>query len=165
MLFRSRFIVLGVHSLPFNAFFKAKANIKTSILHLRKKADESEKQGSIFMSVSNNIGHDNSLKDTPFRNNLSEILIAYLEWQRTGHLEETLRGNANPGENLECPLQYWLVDASNLTIERFDSFFYCPDLHETYKQVQIAASEKKVNLIAGKSLRLRKKLTDRKSVV
>lgn len=155
----NKFVVLGVHSLPFNAFFKAKANIKTSILHLRKKADESEKQGYIFMSVSNNIGHDNSLKDTPFRNNLTEILIAYLEWQRTGHLEETLRDNADPSENLECPLQYWLVNASDLTIERFDSFFYCPDLHETYKQLQIAASEKKINLTPGGSLRLRDKLT------
>ena len=32
-----KFVVLGVHSLPFNTFLKAKANIKTSILHLRKK--------------------------------------------------------------------------------------------------------------------------------
>lgn len=32
-----KFVVLSIHSLPFNAFFKAKANIKTSILHIRKK--------------------------------------------------------------------------------------------------------------------------------
>ena len=33
----NRFVILSIHSLPFNAFFKAAANIKTSILHLRKK--------------------------------------------------------------------------------------------------------------------------------
>jgi type I restriction enzyme M protein len=56
------FIIFGIHSLPFNAFFKAKANIKTSILHARKKVGNSEEQGYVFMSISNNIGHDNSLK-------------------------------------------------------------------------------------------------------
>src|SRR5699024_7052325 len=40
-----KFIILGVHSLPFNAFFKANANIKTSILHLRKKENSEENQG------------------------------------------------------------------------------------------------------------------------
>jgi type I restriction enzyme M protein len=33
----TNFVILSIHSLPFNAFFKAKANIKTSILHVRKK--------------------------------------------------------------------------------------------------------------------------------
>lgn len=49
-----KFIILGVHSLPFNTFLKAKANIKTSILHLRKKRNENDIQGTIFMSISNN---------------------------------------------------------------------------------------------------------------
>ena len=86
-----KFVLLGVHSLPFNTFLKAKANIKTSILHLRKKRNASDVQGSVFMSISNNIGHDNSLKDTPSRNNLIEILIAYLEWQRTGNIQPCIK--------------------------------------------------------------------------
>ncbi|MBU4445586.1 N-6 DNA methylase, partial [bacterium] len=87
------FVILGIHSLPFNAFFKAKANIKTSILHLRKKKKASEEQGHIFMSISNNIGHDNALKDTPERNNLPDILSAYFEWRRTGTLTPIIKHN------------------------------------------------------------------------
>lgn len=154
-----KFIILGVHSLPFNAFFKANANIKTSILHLRKKRTEAENQGHIFMSVSNNIGHDNTLKDTPFRNNLTEILIAYLEWQRTGTIFEKIRENPNTSENLEGPLQYWLISPEKLTTERFDAFFYCPELHNTYTKIQCAANAKKIELLDAGKLKLRKKLT------
>lgn len=152
------FIVLGVHSLPFNAFFKAKANIKTSILHLRKKTETSEQQSSVFMSISNNIGHDNSLRDTPFRNNLTETLIAYLEWQRTGLIKPMIRENFDSSENLECPQQYWIVPPEKLSIERFDAFFYCPDLHETLKSVQVAAQKGEIDLIDTSSLIRRPKL-------
>ena len=154
-----KFIILGVHSLPFNAFFKANANIKTSILHLRKKENSEENQGYIFMSISNNIGHDNALKDTPYRNNLTEILISYLEWQRTGIVSEKIRENPNTSENLEGPLQYWLLPPEKLSIERFDAFFYCPDLHNTYANIQRAAREKKIQLLNANKLDLRKKLT------
>ncbi len=154
-----KFIILGVHSLPFNAFFKANANIKTSILHLRKKENSEENQGYIFMSISNNIGHDNALKDTPYRNNLTEILISYLEWQRTGIVSEKIRENPNTSENLEGPLQYWLLPPEKLSIERFDAFFYCPDLHNTYANIQRAAREKKIELLNANKLDLRKKLT------
>jgi len=156
---RDKFIILGIHSLPFNAFFKAKANIKTSILHLRKKQSASEEQGFIFMSVSNNVGHDNSLRDTPFRDSLQEILIAYLEWQRTGHITTTLMDNTNPSENLECPLQYWLTPPNKLTSERFDAFFYCPDLNTTYEKLHAAKTSRKIELIKGSDLKIRKKLT------
>lgn len=153
------FIVLGVHSLPFNAFFKAKANIKTSILHLRKKKTPTEQQCDIFMSISNNIGHDNSLRDTPFRNNLTETLIAYLEWQRTGMIKPVQRNNADTSENLECPQQYWLVKGSDITIERFDAFFYCPDYHSTIKNVSDAAKDEKIDVIKASTLKRRSKLT------
>lgn len=153
------FIILSIHSLPFNAFFKAKANIKTSILHLRKKSTANEQQCGIFMSISNNIGHDNSLRDTPFRNNLTETLLAYLEWQRTGILKDTLRNNTDASENLECPQQYWLIKSEQLTEERFDTFFYCPDLHGTYRDLQKALSAKEIQLVEASSLNRRKKLT------
>lgn len=153
-----KFIVLGVHSLPFNAFFKAKANIKTSIIHLRKKKNSTEEQGYIFMSIANNIGHDNSLRDTPFRNDMTEILIAYLEWQRTGNLTPIIRDKTNKTENLECPLQYWLVPPSALTIERFDAFFYCLELHGIYKTLEEKSDHDEIQLVKGKDLTLRKKL-------
>lgn len=154
-----KFVILGVHSLPFNAFFKANANIKTSILHLRKKAVSEENQSHIFMSISNNIGHDNALKDTPFRNNLTEILISYLEWQRTGEISEKIRENSVVTENLEGPLQYWIVSPKKLTTERFDAFFYSPELHNTYATLQSAAKKKNIKLINASSLKLRQKLT------
>jgi type I restriction enzyme M protein len=152
------FIIMGIHSLPFNAFFKAKANIKTSILHLKKKESPNEKQGHIFMSISNNIGHDNSLKDTPERNNLTETLIAYLEWQRTGKIESINRENNLIEENLECPQQYWLLNPRDLSTERFDAFFYCPDLRTTYKKLQKLFTEKEIKLIDGASIKRREKL-------
>lgn len=111
------------------------------------------------MSISNNIGHDNALKDTPYRNNLTEILISYLEWQRTGIVSEKIRENPNTSENLEGPLQYWLLPPEKLSIERFDAFFYCPDLHNTYANIQRAAREKKIELLNANKLDLRKKLT------
>ena len=156
-----KFIILGVHSLPFNAFFKAKANIKTTILHLRKKDNNTEQQCNVFMSISNNIGHDNSLKDTPFRNNLTETLIAYLEWQRTGVLSPTIRDNADVSENLECPQQYWLTKPDELSTERFDAFFYCIDLSENIKTLREANSKGTIDLVSGENFTLRAKLTSK----
>jgi type I restriction enzyme M protein len=152
------FIIMGIHSLPFNAFFKAKANIKTSILHLKKKEIPNEMQGYIFMSISNNIGHDNSLKDTPERNNLTETLMAYLEWQRTGKLETINRANNPKEENLECPQQYWLLNPKELTTERFDAFFYCPDLRTTYNTLEQFRTNKKIDILDSININRREKL-------
>jgi len=154
-----KFVVLGIHSLPFNAFFKAKANIKTSIIHLRKKQNKDESQGHVFMSISNNIGHDNSLKDTPNRNNLTDILIAYLEWQRTGQLEPVIKSNGDPDENLECPEQIWLVSPERLSIERFDSFFYAPELDDVYKTLAKKQKSGDIEIKYGKNFKRKSKLT------
>ncbi len=154
-----RFVLLGVHSLPFNTFLKAKANIKTSILHLRKKRDAEDLQGSVFMSISNNIGHDNSLKDTPTRNNLIEILIAYLEWQRTGEIQATIKDNADPQENLECPMQYWIIKPDEITTERFDAFFYCPELKNLYIDLKTRKGNGTLEIKKGTDFSLVTKLT------
>jgi type I restriction enzyme M protein len=153
------FIIMGIHSLPFNAFFKAKANIKTSILHLKKKENPAEQQGYIFMSISNNIGHDNSLKDTPERNNLTETLMAYLEWQRTGRIDIVNRRNNLSEENLECPQQYWILNPKDLSTERFDAFFYCPDLRVTNNELHELVSRNKILILKGLDIERRQKLT------
>lgn len=153
-----KFIILGVHSLPFNAFFKAKANIKTSILHLRKKNDQHEPQGHVFMSISNNIGHDNALSDTLNRNNLSDILTAYLEWQRTGNMQDIIKHNQDKNENLECPEQIWLIPPEKLTPERFDSFFYSPDLNNIFTTLRDRQNLDDIEIKYGKSLKLRPKI-------
>jgi len=157
-----KFVILGVHSLPFNTFLKAKANIKTSILHLRKKEDETDTQGAVFMSISNNIGHDNSLHDTPKRNNLNAILTAYLEWQRTGVIEEKIEFNNDVHDNLECPMQYWLTKAEDLTTERFDSFFYCPELKNLYQELNEKAEEGIIELKSGKDFNVIAKIASTK---
>ncbi len=149
-----KFVILGVHSLPFNTFLKAKANIKTSILHIRKKLNNDDTQGSVFMSISNNIGHDNALHDTPQRNNLNAILTAYLEWQRTGIIEDTIVLNNDNRDNLECPMQYWLIQAIELTTERFDAFFYSPELRNLYQRLNNEKAKKTIELKSGKDFEL-----------
>lgn len=153
-----KFVMLGVHSLPFNAFFKAKANIKTSILHLRKKLDDSDRQGHIFMSISNNIGHDNTLKDTHERNNLNNILNVYLEWKRTGVVSPLIRGNHDKSENLECPEQVWIVSSQDFTSKRFDAFYYSIELKNVYSELSEREVGNEINIKCAKDLALRPKL-------
>jgi type I restriction enzyme M protein len=154
-----RFIVLGVHSLPFNAFFKAKANIKTSILHLRKKKVSAETQGHIFMSISNNIGHDNSLRNTPDRNNLTDILVAYLEWKRTGKMETVIKDNHDKNENLECPEQIWILPPEQLTHERLDAFFYAPELNKIRDEIKKLEQEGAISILSGDEIKRKQKVS------
>jgi type I restriction enzyme M protein len=153
-----KFIILSIHSLPFNAFFKAKANIKTSIIHLRKKININEMQGYIFMSISNNIGHDNALRDTLNKNNLPDILTTYLEWQRTGNLQETVKNNQDRNENLECPEQIWLISPEELTTERFDAFSYAPDLKNIFNTLKNRQESGEIEIKYGRDFKLRHKI-------
>lgn len=153
------FVILGVHSLPFNSFFKAKANIKTSILHARKKVDINDEQGHIFMTISNNIGHDNSLKDTPERNNLNDILNIYLEWNRTGEFKPLIKENQDKNENLECPEQVILIAPKDINVNRLDAYYYAIDLSNTKKELKKLEKQNKVILKHGKDFTLAPKLS------
>lgn len=157
--FLKNFVIIGVHSLPFNAFFKAKANIKTSIFHLRKKIDDSEKQGHIFMSISNNIGHDNSLRDTPEKNNLNDILNVYMEWKRTGTFHSIFKDNENKNENLECPEQVWLVPPNEIEIKRLDAYYYSPELKNIKSYLEELKKKETIYLHKGKDFKLLQKLS------
>lgn len=158
----NNFVIVGVHSLPFNAFFKAKANIKTSILHARKKIDETDEQGHVFMSISNNIGHDNSLKDTPERNNLNDILNVYMEWKRTGVFHPVYKNNEDKNENLECPEQVWLVSPNDITLNRLDAHYYSPDLKQTKTYLKQLEKKGTITLKNGKDFKLATKLSKAK---
>ena len=153
-----KFILLGVHSLPFNAFFKAKANIKTSIIHLRKKETERESQGHIFMSIANNIGHDNHCGDTTERNNLVDILMMYFNWRRTGSLETDIKPNQDTNENLECPQQVWIEPPENLKVDRLDSFYYSPDLKECRRVLAEKHEKGEIKLAYGKDFKIAPKI-------
>lgn len=154
-----KFVVVGVHSLPFNAFFKAQANIKTSILHLRKKKNEKDVQGHVFVSISNNIGHDNGLNDTPERNNLPDILAAYFEWKRTGRLTPVIKPNRNKDENLECAEQIWLVAPDDFKVDRIDAFAYAPELESIRAELLRLEKAGATKTFRGKDFTLKKKLT------
>lgn len=156
------FVILGVHSLPFNAFFKAKANIKTSILHARKKMDETEEQGHIFMSISNNIGHDNSLKDTPERNNLNDIFTVYAEWKRTGVFHSVFKDNEDKNENLECPEQVWLLSPKDVDMNRLDAFYYAPELKNVKSHLKQLEKKNEAILKVGKAFKQATKLSKAK---
>ena len=156
------FVILGVHSLPFNAFFKAKANIKTSILHVRKKIDKNDLQGHIIMSISNNIGHNNALNDTLERNNLNDIFTIYAEWKRTGIFHPVFNNNQDLNENLECPEQVWLLPPSDLKVKRFDAYYYAPDLYQIKIKLAELKNNGEVELNSGKNYELAPKLTKSK---
>ena len=156
----NKFILLGVHSLPFNAFFKAKANIKTSVIHLKKKQSAEESQGHIFMSITNNIGHDSRSNDTIDRNNLVDVLMTFFEWKRTGQLEQSIRHNQDKDETLECPQQIWLSPPDKLKAERFDAFFYAPDLENIRKEMMTREACGEIQIHRGRDFRKSPKIGD-----
>ena len=149
-----RFVVIGVHSLPFNTFFKAKANIKTSILHVRKKARPDEGQGHVFMSIANNVGHDNHCKDTPDRNNLVDILLGYFEWMRTGSLSPVTKTSHAPEDNLECPQQIWVTPPGKIRSDRIDAFPHSPDLARCQEEILLRHDAEELTAHYGREFRL-----------
>ncbi|MBN1468546.1 MAG: N-6 DNA methylase [Fusobacteriaceae bacterium] len=60
---KRHFIIRAVISLPRNTFVNQDTNVKTSILYLIKKEDETEKQPDIFMAISENVGHSDAGKE------------------------------------------------------------------------------------------------------
>lgn len=110
------------------------------------------------MSISNNIGHDNALHDTFNRNNLSDILTTYLEWQRTGNMQIAIKSNQDKNENLECPEQIWLIPPEELTVERFDTFFYSPDLKNIFSNLELRQKSGDIEIKYGRNLKLRPKI-------
>jgi len=147
------FIIRQVISLPFNAFFKADANIKTSILHLRKKR-LGEHQGHIFMAITNNIGHNDHKLDTPNRDNLRVVASLFEEWIKTGHLDPQIIYNQHPDEPLGCPLQIFVVAPEELNKDRLDAFYYAPELKALRWQMQEAEDRGEIEIRRGKDLNI-----------
>jgi type I restriction enzyme M protein len=147
------FVIIQVLSLPFNTFFRANANIKTSIIHLRRRQPE-EKQGSIFMAITNNIGHDDHQRETPDRNNLPYVTKKFFEWKTTGKLKSDIVHNEDPDEPLGCPLQVFEVKPEELNLKRFDAFYYAPELQQAKKEVMDLFSKGKIDLKKGSSFNI-----------
>ena len=147
---RQHFIIRQVVSLPFNAFFKAQANIKTSILHLRKKRS-GEEQGAIFMAITNNVGHDDHKRDTPHRDNLGIVAPFYNQWVSGEHIEPRIIHNEQSDEPLGCPLQIFTIDPEQLE-DRLDAFYYGPELMQLRKHLKEAEKLGRINLMSGKDV-------------
>ncbi len=137
---REKYIIKQIISLPFNTFKNAGTSTKTSILFLRKKSTPDEKQPDIFMSICNNIGHDDFGRETLERNNLGKIYEEYLKYEKTGKNVSLVIGN-DINEVLTCPQQIFTVKAKDLK-NRLDTFYYSPELRELEKRVDALLSKK-----------------------
>ena len=71
---RSHFVIKAIISLPKNTFVNADTGVKTSILYLIKRDSENGGQPPIFMAISENVGHTDSGKPSPDKNDLNSIL-------------------------------------------------------------------------------------------
>ena len=148
---REHFVVKQVISLPFNTFFRAQANIKTSILHLRKKR-QGEEQSDVFMAITNNVGHDDHKGDTPHRDNLPEVANLFIEWEEQGRQPSLYREN-EIAEPLGCPLQAFVVPSAELR-DRVDAFYYAPELKRLREELTQKADLGAIALKTGKDFRL-----------
>lgn len=79
---KKRFLVKAVISLPKNAFVNAGSGVKTSILYLIKKKNESEPQPRTFMALSENIGHVDSGRKSLELNDLPLILEEFRKYEQ-----------------------------------------------------------------------------------
>ncbi|MDV2504553.1 MAG: N-6 DNA methylase [bacterium] len=147
------FIIRQVVSLPFNTFFRAQANVQTSILYLKRK-EEDEKQGHVFMAILNNIGHDDSQRYTPERDNTPELTEVYLKWAETGAIIEVFKENEGKDENLGCPFQTFVVPPEELNPTRLDAFYYAPDLRRTKENLRRRAEDGHIRLLTGADLEI-----------
>jgi len=144
------FIIVQVVSLPFNTFFRAQANIKTSIIHLRKKRNN-ETQGSIFMAITNNVGHDDHSNATPERDNLLNVARVFEKWWTTGKMSTVIeKPNEDPDEPLGCPLQVFELPARKLDPKRLDAFYYSPELEKIRARLRRLERQGKVALYRGR---------------
>ena len=153
------FIIIQIVSLPFNAFFRADANIKTSMLHLRRRTPR-EKQGSIFMAITHNIGHDDHQRDTPAFNNLPEIVPLFAKWRTTGEMETYMKYNQNSDEPLACPLQVFQVLPGEINKARLDTFYYAPELKQIRNTMQSLQKVNKLKLRKGSEFKIIPEITD-----
>ena len=144
------FVIRQVISLPFNTFFRAQANVQTSIIHLKKR-EQGEEQGAIFMAILNNIGHNDHQIFTPERDNVPRLIDSYRIWRETGKTTEELEPNADTSENLGCPFQAFVVPPDALNKRRLDAFYYAPDLQYTRRTLR---SRDTLDLLGGRDFKI-----------
>jgi type I restriction enzyme M protein len=83
---KKHYLIKAVISLPQNAFVNAGSGVKTSILYLVKKKQESEQQPQTFMAICGNIGHLDSGRRARHLNELPSILEEFRRYE-TGEIK------------------------------------------------------------------------------
>ncbi len=78
---REKFIIKAIISLPKNTFVNADAGVKTSVVYLTKRVNEREEQPRVFMAISEDIGHNDTGRETSEWGDLGEILESYKKFQ------------------------------------------------------------------------------------
>ena len=152
------FVIRQVVSLPFNTFFRAQANVQTSILHVRRKYP-GEEQGDVFMGILNNIGHDDHQRPTPERDNTNYLIEAWKKWNELGNLDEEIKPNDSDDENLGCSYQVFITKSEDLQSTRLDSFYYAPELRNVRNVLDNLQNRNKLKLVPGKKFQLVKPMT------
>ncbi|MBF0555430.1 MAG: N-6 DNA methylase [Nitrospirae bacterium] len=143
-----RFIIIQVVALPFNTFFRAQANVQTSILHLKRK-ESGEAQCDIFMAILNNIGHDDHQRSTPNRDNIPRLQELFLNWKTMGKLEIVIEPNAVTDETLGCPFQVFVLPSKDLSPKRLDAFYYAPELKQLRNRLKSLELSGTVEILKG----------------
>lgn len=146
------FIIRQVVALPPNTFYRAQANVQTSILHLRRK-QQGEEQGHVFMAVLNNVGHDDHQRHTPERDNTGGLIEVFCRWDETGKITRVFRENEGD-EPLGAPFQSFLVSPKELNKGRLDALYYAPDLRRTRAAIRRQVEAGYVELLRVNDLQL-----------
>lgn len=147
------FFIRQIVALPFNTFFRAQANVQTSVIHLKRR-EEGDEQGHVFMAILNNIGHDDHQRYTPERDNVPHLIEVYAHWRETGEIEEVFEHNAVRDENLGCPFQTFVVPPQELNTARLDAFYYSPDLKHTREVLRRKEDEGHIKVMSGAGLEI-----------
>jgi len=138
---RKYFIIRAVVSLPKNTFINADTSPKISVLYLKKKETENEKQPTVFMAISKSVGHDSTGRESN-DSDLDLINKYFDEFQEKGTIRE-----------LNEETQIFLVQPDELKDE-INPYIYCPELKSIKKTLKKLKSLGKVNLVLGKNMPL-----------
>ena len=118
--------ILAVVSLPQMAFNHYGAAVKSSLLFIRKK-EQDEELGNypIFMAIAEHIGYDATGRETPNKNDLSEILMQYKQFEQ--------------GYNFNKQNNIFLV---NWLEERIDPYYYKSEFINNYYKIKNIPNKK-----------------------
>ena len=155
-----RFHIKAVISLPFNTFTNASTTIKTSVVYLEKKEYQATSNGKIFMAICNNVGHDDSGKNTPERNNLNRVYDKWLDFIRNDSIEDSMIENQDNREMLTCPLQIFSVDYDKISSKRFDAFFHSLELKKIHDKIE-RLNKTEFDIKLGRDFYLKKAVGDK----